>query len=121
MKTTRRTKRTRLEQELVAHIRRAQDRKVPLAQYCQARGLNVQSAYNLRRRLRAMDDARRRVASAEGRKPTDPFISLRVAPTVVPAAAACRVQVKGWVIECASLPPPAWLAGLIRGDADAVS
>jgi hypothetical protein len=104
---------------LLAHVREAQARKVPLTQYCRANGLNVQSVYNLRSQL-ASTKSRQRQAATKTRKPADPFIAVRVAAAVVPAAAACRLQVKGWVIECASLPSPAWLAGLMAGDAHAV-
>jgi hypothetical protein len=64
--------------------------------------------------------ATRLLPVAKRRKLADKFIAVRVASTVVPGVAACRLQMKGWVIECSSLPPPAWLAGLMAGDADAV-
>jgi len=111
---------TRREQECLAHVRRAQARKMPLAQYCRAKGLSVQSLYNLRHQLSGRNGPRS-TAAAKKSKPADPFIAVRVAPAVAaPAGAACRLHLKGWVIECASLPPTAWLAGLMAGDADAV-
>jgi hypothetical protein len=116
---TRRGKPTQREEGLLAHVRRAQARKVPLTQYCRANGLNVQSVYNLRSRLARKESGRRHAPRPKKRKPVTPFVAVRVA-TPAPAAAACRLQVKGWVIECASLPSPAWLAGLMAGDADAV-
>ena len=118
---TRRGKLTQREQGLLTHVRRAQARNVPLAEYCRANGVNVQSVYNLRSRLASNKSGHRQFPISKKRKPVDPFIAVRVASPVEPAAAACRLQVKGWVIECASLPPPAWLAGLMAGDADAVS
>jgi hypothetical protein len=117
---TRRGKPTRRERGLLAHVRRAQARKVPLTQYCRANGLNVQSVYNLRSRLARNEAGRRRAPVAKKRKPVTPFVAVRVATPAVPAAAACRLQVKGWVIECASLPSPAWLTGLMAGDTHAV-
>ena len=117
---TRRGKPTEREQGLLAHVRRAQARKVPLTQYCRANGLNVQSVYNFRSRLARTESSRRRVPVAKKRKRVTPFVAVRVVTPVAPAAAACRLQVKGWVIECASLPSPAWLAGLMAGDANAV-
>jgi hypothetical protein len=90
-----------------------------LAQYCRAQGLNVQNLYNLRHRL-----LRKRRVSPVTKKPkrSGPgrFVAVRVAPESVPASTACRLQLKGWVIECASLPPTAWLSGLISGAIDAV-
>lgn len=121
MKRTRRTKRIQREQQLLAHIRRAQACKMPLAEYCRSRGLNVQSVYNLRYRLRGGSGTRSAAAGPRSRKPADAFIAVRVATPAAPAATACRLQVKGWVIECASLPPPTWLAGLMAGETDAMS
>jgi hypothetical protein len=117
---TRRGKPTQQEQGLLAHVRRAQARKVPLTQYCRANGLNVQSLYNLRSRLARKEAGRQRATRPKKRKPVTPFVAVRVATPVAAAAAACRLQFKGWVIECASLPSPAWLAGLMAGDAHAV-
>ena len=91
-----------------------------VTQYCRANGLNVQSVYNLRSRLASTKSRHRQVAPGTS-KPAQPFIAVRVAAPVAPAAAACRLQVKGWVIECANLPSPAWLAGLMAGGTDAVS
>jgi hypothetical protein len=116
---TRRGKPTRREQGLLAHVRRAEARKVPLTQYCRANGLNVQSVYNLRSRLARSKSRPRQVAPGRS-KAADPFIAVRVAAPVAPPPAACRLQVKGWVIECASLPSSAWLAGLMAGDTHAV-
>ena len=109
----------RRELGLLAHVRRAETRKVSLTQYCRANGLNVQSVYNLRSRL-ARSEGRLRLADAKKRRPASPFVAVRVATPVASAAAACRLQVKGWVIECTSLPSPAWLAGLMVGDTDVV-
>ena len=120
MKTTQR-KLTRREQEWLAHLRRAQARKMPLAQYCRARGLSVQSLYNLRHQLSDKSGRRRAASATKKSKPADKFIAVRVAAAATPAGAACRVHLKGWVIECTSLPPTAWLTGLMAGDADAVS
>jgi len=122
MKRKRRTTRVLRREKLLAHLRRAEESKVPLAAYCRAQGLNIQSAYNLRHRLRRSDaQARRRGPIATEREVSDPFVAVRVAPVAVPASAAFRLQSKGWVIECARLPPAEWLAGVMRGDADAVS
>jgi hypothetical protein len=121
--TRQRRRLTEREQELLAHVRQAQARKISLAEYCRTRGLNVQCVYNLRHRLRGGSAAHRAVVSSRSGKPAEKFIAVQVTPTpTVPAAiAACRLQMKGWVIECASLPPATWLAGLMGGDADAVS
>ena len=115
---TRRGKSAQGEQGLLGHVRRAQARKEPLAQYCRANGLNVQSVYNLRSRL-ARTKSRPRQSAAKKRTPVTPFVAVRVATPAVAAATACRLQVKGWVIECASLPSHEWLAGLMAGQTHA--
>jgi len=117
---TRRGKATQRDQGLIAHVRRAEARKESLTQYCQANGLNVQSMYNLRGRLARLELDRRLPPVPKKRKPVTPFVAVRVATPVASVAAACRLQVKGWVIECANLPSPAWLAGLMAGDTHAV-
>jgi hypothetical protein len=116
---TRRGKRTERDEGLLAHVQRAQSRKMPLTQYCRANGLNVQSLYNLRSQL-ARTESRARQALPKKRKSVSPFVAVCVASPSVPAAAACRLQVNGWVIECASLPSPEWLAGLMAGEPHAV-
>jgi len=117
---TRRGKAGRRDKGLIAHVRRAETRRVPLTQYCQENGVNVQSMYNLRSLLARKEAGRRPTSAPKKRKPLVPFVTVRVAAAVASAATACRLQVKGWVIECANLPPPAWLAGLMAGDTHAV-
>jgi len=116
---TRRGKASRHDKGLIVHVRRAQARKVPLTQYCEENGVNVQSLYNLRSRLSRTGNLPRQSVPKK-RKPATPFVAVRVATPVASAAAACRLQVKGWVIECASLPSSEWLLGLMAGDAHAV-
>lgn len=50
MKTNAR-KLTGRQRQWLSHIRRAQARKMPLAQYCRAKGLSVQTLYNVRHEL----------------------------------------------------------------------
>lgn len=116
----RRGKATGRDQGLIAHVRRAEARKVPLTQYCQENGVNVQSLYNLRSRLARKGAVRRKAATPKKRKSVTPFVAVRVATPAASAATACRLQGKGWVIECANLPSSAWLAGLMAGEAHAV-
>jgi len=93
---------------------------MPLTQYCQVNGLNVQSLYNLRSRLARTEGGQLRQSAPKKVKPISPFVAVRVAtPAAVPSA-ACRLQTKGWVIECVSLPSSEWLAGLMAGEPHAV-
>lgn len=121
MKTNAR-KLTGRQQQWLLHLRRAEADGTPLAQYCRAKGLNVQSLYNVRHELLGKGKGR----SASGRaanktQGVDRFVAVRLAaPAATSCGVACRVQLQGVVIECASLPPPAWLTGLARGATDAV-
>ncbi len=117
---TRRGKAPQRDQGLIVHVRRAEARKGSLTQYCQANGVNVQSMYNLRSRLARKEAGRQQALAPKKRKSVTPFVAVRVADPVASATAACRLQTKGWVIECASLPSSAWLAGLMAGDTHAV-
>ena len=109
------------EEAYLDHVRRAQAGKVSLAQYCRTKGLNVQSLYNLRHQLSGKNLAQPKTP-AKRSKSQSKFISVQVAAaeTVSPGA-ACRLHLKGWVIECASLPPTGWIAGLMAGGCDAAS
>jgi len=102
----------------LTHVERARALKMPLAQYCRARGLNVQSLYNVRHELSAKV-RRADVSSSSPKKTTHPFIAVELAsPT--PSGSACRIQLRDVVIECAGLPEPAWLWALSRGAGDVV-
>lgn len=106
----------------LSHLKRAQALKIPLAQYCRARGLNVQSVYNAKHEL----SGKRRGAGASGRgrkkaAGASRFIALDLSamPAATPAS-ACRIELRDVVIECARLPEASWLSALARGLGDAV-
>jgi len=106
----------------LSHLERARALKVPLAQYCRARGLKVQSLYNARHeqsgRLRGADGnaAPRKAAAKAGR-----FVAVELAATpMCESGPACRIQLRDVVIECANLPEAGWLLALSKGAADAV-
>ena len=111
---------TRRQQQWLTHLRRAEAGKMPLAQYCRAQGLNVQSLYNARYELtQRVRSTASKPAPGESRS-TSPFVAVQMAPSPAAPAAACRVHLKDVTIECASLPSPAWLAQLAMGAAHAV-
>lgn len=112
----RRGKASRRDKGLIAHARRAETRRVPLTQYCQENGVNVQSLYNVRSLLARKEAGRRQASAPKKRRPVTPFVAVRVPTPVASAATACRLQIKGWVIECTSLPSSAWLVGLMAGE-----
>ncbi len=116
----RRGKASGRDKGLIAHVRRAETRGVALTQYCQENGVNVQSMYNLRSLLARKEAGPRQRPAPKKRKPVTPFVAVRVATPVATAATACRLQVKGWVIECTSLLSSEWLVGLMAGETHAV-
>lgn len=108
---------TRRQEGWLTHLRRAEARKMSLAQYCRAQGLSVQSLYNARYEL-----ARQMASKPAPKKSrsTNPFVAVQMAPSPAVPSAACRVHLKDVTIECASLPSPAWLAQLAMGAPHAV-
>lgn len=98
---------TRRQRQWLSHLRRAEARKMPLTQYCRAQGLSVQSLYNARYEL-----TQKRSASQ--------FVAVQMAASPAVPGGACRVHLKEVMIECASLPSPAWLAQLAMGVPHAV-
>ena len=106
----------------LSHLQRARSLGLPLAEYCRARGLNVQSLYNARHELSGkprgaqLAAAPRKVAAKGSR-----FVAVELASTPMGAVGpACRIQLRDVVIECADLPPAGWLLGLTKGAADVV-
>jgi hypothetical protein len=118
------SKPTSRQEHWLSHLRRAQALKLPLAQYCRARGLKVQSLYNARHE----QSGKRRRAGASGRTRAQAsvasrFVAVELASLPSPEGtrgAACRIQLREVVIECASLPEAAWLSALARGAGDAL-
>jgi hypothetical protein len=102
------------------HIRVAQERGISLAQYCRERSLSVQSLYTAR--YEQAKQTRRSGGARATARSSRKFVEVRVAPVEAAAKSPMyRVRVKGCEIECATLPPTAWLKSLITGDSDAVS
>lgn len=111
---------TRRQREWLSHLRRAEARKMPLAEYCRAQGLSVQSLYNARYELTRQErQSRASTPAPKKSRSASPFVAVRMAPDSG-APAACRVHLKDVTIECASLPSPAWLAELAMGAPHAV-
>ena len=102
----------------LSHLERARILKLPLAQYCRARGLNVQSLYNTRheqsgRPRGANGNAAPRKAAGKG----DRFIAVELTEAAPMRAAgpACRIELRDVVVECADLPEARWLLALSKG------
>jgi hypothetical protein len=105
---------TSRQEHWLSHLKRARALKMPLAQYCRARGLKVQSLYNARHELsgkrRGVSKPVRKKAAGAGR-----FIALELSGMAAAApASVCRIQLRDVVIECATSPSAGAGAG-VRG------
>jgi hypothetical protein len=101
-----------------AHVERAQAQGVSLIQYCRERNLSVQSLYAAR--YRSLKRSRRPVAAAKEPKGARRFVKVQITAPDPAVNMVYRVRVKDCVIECATLPPAAWLTSLMSGGADVV-
>lgn len=116
---------TPAERRYLEHAQEAEKRGVSLPEYYRSAGLSVYSLYNVRRRLlhKGVIAARRavRVPLSAAR----PFVAVKVAGASAVAnanAVVCRLRhPSGWVIECASWPPGAWMAECFVGGAHAAA
>jgi hypothetical protein len=99
------------------HVKRAQAQGVSLVQYCRERKLSVQSLYAAR--YRSSKRSRRPGTAAKVPKGARKFVKVQITAPDPAANMAYRVRVKDCVIECATLPPAAWLTSLMSGGADA--
>ena len=101
------------------HLHQSQAQGVSLAGYCRSRDLNVGLLYRIKQGLahRGMKEcgeaAVRKVRALPAR-----FTPVRISPSpAMPITTACRIKhPTGWVVECASFPPPAWLNALMMGE-----
>jgi hypothetical protein len=103
------------EAKYIDQLRQAKAQGISLAEHCRRRGLNVNEFYQIARELAGKRVAGQRVRASRKRVSSP----MRFAPVhITPAAvngvpSACRIRhPSGWVIECAALPPPSWLAAL---------
>lgn len=106
-------------------IEAARQQGCSLTQYAKAQGLAVREIYDALAALR-----RKGVLAKVAGEAKSKFVSVRVAPAAMTAAARstgasgvlCRiVPASGWAIECLQWPPPNWVASLSSGSADAAS
>src|SRR5882724_6329234 len=94
------------EREYVEHLRRSQERKLTLRQYCREQGLSVQRLYSLSHQLRRKRVRVPLLPSTKTLDPTADFVAVRMVPTAAPSApgagTVCRLRApNGWVVECA--------------------
>jgi len=115
---------TEVEQQGLEQMRQAQESGSTLKDYAAKLGVDVRKLYEIRRRLvrkGAFGATPPRKTRARGQA----FARVRVVPAaVVPSggSATCRlVHPSGWVLECDRLPPAAWMAAVLAGEARAAA
>jgi hypothetical protein len=106
---------TKRQAQYLEHLRAAKSQGLHLSEYCRRHDLNVREWYRIRREMVRKGIAGRTHGSGTKAMRT----RTRFAPVHVTAApmlgpsGICRIRHRsGWVIECASLPPPAWISAL---------
>lgn len=105
-------------QEWLGHVRAASERGVTLSAYAAQEGLSAGALYQAKAQLmkvgawpRASGVKRKEISTARRRR--SQFVAVEAASPM-----SCRLShVSGWSIECASLPPVAWLHSLLRDQA----
>jgi hypothetical protein len=104
----------------LGHVRAASERGVTLSAYAAQEGLSAGALYQAKAQLMKVGawpraTGTKRTSRATKRRPRSRFVAVDVS-----ASMSCRLShVSGWSIECAVLPPVAWLHSLLRDVADA--
>jgi hypothetical protein len=87
-----------------------------LSDYARAQGVGVRAIYDSMVALR-----RKGVLAPPASREQSAFVAVRVEPATPSNGLMCRLRVGAVVIECAQWPPPAWVAALASGRADATA
>jgi hypothetical protein len=114
------------ERDYLEHLRRSQERKLTLRQYCRDQGLSVQRLYSLSHQLRCKRGQVSVQETVKTGKPAGDFVAVQMVPSAAPpapgAGTVCRVRApNGWVVECSSWPQAAWMAQFLSGDTHAAT
>lgn len=116
---------TEQEQQALEQMRQAQEQGSTLKELAARLGQDVRHLYEFRRRL-VRKGAFGPLPRRKTRKPrkTGAFVPVRVVPAPTPGGTSVRcrlVHPGGWVLECDGLPPAAWIAAVLAGEARAAS
>ena len=115
---------TERESAYFEHRRQAQALGVGLAEYCRRQRLRVEEWYQIKRDLVRKGMANGRAGAADRSEdrhasfvPVHVTAAATVSQTVtMTSPIACRIQhSSGWTLECANLPPAAWLTAVMAG------
>jgi hypothetical protein len=114
------------EREYLEHLRRSQERKLTLRQYCRDEGLSVQRLYSLSHQLRRRGRGVPVEPTAKTHKSAGDFVAVRMVPSPAPSApgaeTVCRLCApNGWVVECTSWPQASWMAQFVNGASHATT
>jgi len=121
------------ERRFLEHARRAQQERLPLSEYCRAKGLSPYALYSMRRQLREKGILGPKSSPSGGPEQAAAgrlakrFVAVRVAEAQQaappsPAGMVCRLRhASGWLIECGAWPPSSWLREIVREVSDARS
>jgi hypothetical protein len=110
------------EREYLEHLRRAQERKLSLGQYCRDQGLSVQRLYSISHQLRRRRGRVPLEPSAKRQPPAGDFVAVRMAPSAPGSGTVCRLRApNGWVVECTSWPQASWMTQFLNGDPHAAT
>jgi hypothetical protein len=117
---------TEKQRQAIEALEGARGEGVALSEYAKAHGLVIRELYDAIACLR-----RKGLLPKPAKKTKSKFVTVRVVAPSEPAqglpsrstgAALCRIVCpRGLMIECTQWPPPAWLAALTAGRADAAT
>lgn len=113
---------TERESAYFEHRRQAQALGVGLAEYCRRHRLRVEEWYQVKRDLVRKGMANGGAAAVHPHEECHAsFVPVQVAAAesqteTMTAPIACRIRhPAGWTLECANLPPAAWLTAVMAG------
>lgn len=90
-----------------AHVAAAKLEAIPASEYARRHGLSVKSLYYWRRKLKKSDKADAPLLAGK-------FVALRIAPGGSRPNNCTLALPSGLRLEMSVLPPPEWLAALVR-------
>ncbi len=116
------------ERRYLEHARRAENQSLPLSEYCRSMGLSPHTLYSMRRQMRRKG-VLAPVVRAGAALPVvrgeaaERFVAIRVSERSGRAGGpVCWLRhPSGWVIECASWPPGAWMRECFGGEIHAAA
>jgi hypothetical protein len=116
---------TERERRGLEHLQRAQEQRLRLSEYARQAGIKVSEIYSVKQSL-----VRKGVFAGRTANLVEPpmqamageFVAVQVSGGFSTHAPSCQIRhPSGMVIECSSLPPIAWVRGLLGGVSDVLA